>query len=163
MRSWPTPTSTSTSSGRTSRSGRRPSPPPAVAHQGGIVPVVILDELDSKKYTSRSRQLADRARKVLRALDPLIAKVIASDSGTEFQPGIMFEIVPNEGRHERSADADVEMLDQAVFRQQITRATVTIISDDTGMMARALLRGLRVERPPAKYRHRPPADGTAAS
>ena len=48
--------------------------------------------------------------------------------------------------------ADLEILNQATLLQQITGSSVTIITDDTNMITRALLRELSAVRPPEKYR-----------
>lgn len=125
-----------------------------------VLPLVILDELDSKKYTSRARQLSDRARSVLKALEPLIVQGISADGITELEPGLNLEVLDEDDRHERMSNIDAEILDQAAFLHQITESPVTIITNDTNMMTRALLRGLAAERPPEKYRLPPPADGT---
>jgi len=46
----------------------------------------------------------------------------------------------------------LEILNQATLLQQITGSSVTIITDDTNMITRALLRELSAVRPPEKYR-----------
>lgn len=125
-----------------------------------VLPLVILDELDSKKYTSRARQMSDRARSVLKTLEPLIAHAISAGGTTEVEPGMNLEVLDEDERHERMSNTDSEILDQAAFLQQITQSPVTIITNDTNMMTRALLRGLAAERPLEKYRLPPPADGT---
>jgi len=126
----------------------------------GLRWVVILDELDSKKYTSHRRRQSDRVRSVLKTLQPLIKQGIAGDGTAEFGPGMALEVLDEDDRHQRMPNKDSEILDRAAFLQQITRSPVTIITDDTNMVTRALLRGLAAEQPPEKYRLPPPADGT---
>lgn len=68
--------------------------------------MVILHELDSKKYTSRSRQQSDRARSVLRSIQPLIEQGIAGDGAAEFGPGMALEVLDEDDRHQQLPDKD---------------------------------------------------------
>jgi rRNA-processing protein FCF1 len=108
-----------------------------------VVPHIVLDELDDKRYLG-SDKIRERARSAIAPLDELrgqlegrgYAKLPVGDATVEY--------LIDEQNHTRRDNPDEEVLDRARFLQQLAGRTVTVITADRGMRARAVARRLRV-------------------
>jgi hypothetical protein len=116
-----------------------------------IVPLVVIDELDAKKYAG-SEKMAKRAAGALRALDQILdgaqpgAPVALPD-----RAGVSVEVLLDEDGHTRAASADDEIIDRAVLLGQLAGKPVTLVTADTGMRLRAQAAGLATLRLPDRY------------
>jgi rRNA-processing protein FCF1 len=125
-----------------------------------VVPLRVVEELDAKKYAQR-RDLADRARRVLRQLD---ADLGSAGAPGKVQPGVTIEVPVDPGPRRRPADADAEILDTCHEVRQLTGQAVTLVTGDTAMRLRAQARGITVTKMPAEYeRMRAATDGEMAA
>lgn len=112
-----------------------------------VIPILILDELDEKRYTG-----SDKVRKIARtALQPLVENqaAIEKDGYAEILAGTTVEylFVGGDGA---KGNPDSDILDQAVLLQHVTDRDVTILSGDIGMRARAVTRGLQAVTMPSR-------------
>ncbi|WP_327342771.1 PIN domain-containing protein [Streptomyces europaeiscabiei] len=117
-----------------------------------VVPLVVVDELDRKQHEG-SKEMAQRARRALRALDGVLdGTQPGAAASVPGRPGVSIEILLDEAGHRREAGADDEIIERSVLLAQITGGPATVVTADTGMRLRAQAAGLHAVRLPEKYR-----------
>lgn len=107
-----------------------------------VVPIVVVDELDAKKY-ARREEFQQRARELLTLID---RHVTASppDGYFRVQQDVTIEVLPDEAGHLRAISNDQEILDRCELLYQATGNKVTLITGDSGMRITAQARGIDV-------------------
>lgn len=115
-----------------------------------VLPVLIIEELDNKKYTG-SDKMAARANNAIKAL---------RDYGKDLRPGrcavfegagATLEVWLDDPNHRRKTNPDAELLDRALLLQRVLGRSVTVVSGDLGMQLRADSHGLAHAQMPNKY------------
>jgi hypothetical protein len=94
-----------------------------------IVPLVVIDELDNKKY-ARREEFQQRARELLALIDRY--ETAAPDAYSPLRQGVTFEVLPDEPGHFRAASTDQEILERCEFLAQVTGSPVTLVTGDSG-------------------------------
>ncbi len=113
-----------------------------------VIPLRVIEELDHKKYTARSR-LAERARGIISWLrtglgpDPQI--------GFPIREGVTMEVHMPSGPRNRGVDADQEVLDNCRTIRSAGADEMLLITDDAGLDVRARTYGIRTVPMPEKY------------
>ena len=105
-----------------------------------VLPIAVIDELDKIKYMERGSR-GDRARTVLKVLDGYLDD-LQTDGFVPLRAKTTLEIFMNERGHQRTQDADIEIVSRGVLLQQITGVPVLVVSNDRGMRLKAHTRGL---------------------
>jgi rRNA-processing protein FCF1 len=108
-----------------------------------VVPHIVLDELDDKRYLG-SDKIRERARSAIAPFDELRDHLEGQGYAKLPVGGATVEYLIDEQGHTRRDNPDEEVLDRARFLQQLTGRTVTVITADRGMRARAVASRLRV-------------------
>lgn len=107
-----------------------------------IVPLVVIDELDRKKYAGTAK-MSERATAALRALDRMLdGTTPGSPVPVPGRTGVSIEVLLDEEGHARASSADDEIIERAALLSQITRTATAVITADTGMRMRAQAAGL---------------------
>ncbi len=108
-----------------------------------VIPIIVIEQLDDLKRRPNQR-VAARAREVLRTL-----WVGAAPDGTiPLAGGTGAEILLDQPTHLRRPVEDVEIIDRALFLQELTGRSVTLLACDYAMLFRARQQGLAaVEMP----------------
>ncbi|GIH24927.1 hypothetical protein Aph01nite_32370 [Acrocarpospora phusangensis] len=106
-----------------------------------VLPIAVIDELDKIKYMERGNR-GDRARTVLKVLDGYLDD-LQTDGFAPLGAKTTLEIFMDERSHQRTQDADIEIVSRGVLLQQITGAPVLVVSSDRGMRLKAHARGLK--------------------
>ncbi len=121
-----------------------------------VIPLVVLDELDRKRY-SDSGDLRKKARKAFTPLD-VRREDLEVGRAPALREATTVEYLLDEPGHRPVDNADEEILDRAEFFADILGRTVTVVTGDTGMRARAAGRGgkVRAATMPLHYRDRRP-------
>lgn len=107
-----------------------------------VIPLVVVDELDAKKY-ARREEFQQRARELLSLIDGYVTNS-SPDGYSQIGQGVTVEILPDEPGHLRMASNDQEILDRTQFLGQATGHPVTLITGDSGMRINAQSRGIEV-------------------
>jgi predicted ribonuclease YlaK len=112
-----------------------------------VIPLRVIEELDSKKYGS-----SDRLGKRARALLPQLEQV-AGMGGTPSPliDGVTLEVLIEPGPRLKPVDADEEILDACRELWQLSGQAggVTLVTSDTALRMRAdALGGIRTVAPP---------------
>lgn len=119
-----------------------------------VVPLIVVDELDRKRYGTDSNTVS-RAKAAQRVLLDLLGDtqpgretVVPSKDGT-----VTLEVFMDERGHRRLQYADDEIIDRAILMQQLLGSArpVFILTHDAGMRFRADAAGIKVIRLPDKY------------
>lgn len=122
---------------------------PAVVGQPDVrlvVPIRVVEELDSIKYDRRP----ERSRKARSAVRLLDAALTMPGELATLREGVTIEVAPR--RAERPPDADREVLDTCHELHQLSGRPVTLITADTAMRLRANGEGVQVVTMPDRYR-----------
>lgn len=122
-----------------------------------VVPLVVVEELDRLKF-SRDSKVADRARKVIRALD----RLLASGAVRAELPGRgSIEVMSEEPDHDRLPTVDSEIVHVCEELDDLAPASVSVVTGDLGMKVRARSLDVRVLNIPDEWRLTSPgtADG----
>jgi rRNA-processing protein FCF1 len=106
-----------------------------------IVPLMVIDELDSKKYARRG-EFQQRARELLALIDRY--ETAAPDAYVQLREGVSFEVLPDEPGHVRAVSTDQEILERCEFLAQVTGSPVTLVTGDSGVRINARARGIEV-------------------
>lgn len=106
-----------------------------------IIPIVVIDELDAKKY-ARREEFRDRARELLTLIDGYATQ--SGDGYAQISDGVTLEVLPDGEGHIRAPSPDQEILERCEFIRQITGRTVTQITGDSGARISARSRGIEV-------------------
>jgi hypothetical protein len=114
-----------------------------------ILPAIVIDELDNKKYTG-SDTMAARAAKAIRVLRNYSGKLGSGNAAT-FADGTTLEVFLDDPGHQRKANPDEEMLTRGTLLQRVIGRPVRIVTGDLGMQLRAGARGLGHVEMPDKY------------
>jgi rRNA-processing protein FCF1 len=129
-----------------------------------VIPLVVVDELDAKKY-ARREEFQQRARELLTLVDGYVTA--SPPAGySAIGAGVTVEVLPDELGHIRMVTADQEILERCEFMQQVTGQPVTLITGDSGMRINAQARGIDVFKLTADDllpRHKPTATQTPAT
>jgi hypothetical protein len=113
-----------------------------------VLPLRVVEELDEKKYTSRG-DLADRARGLLSQLWQRLGE--SAGGPVHLRENTTIEVPVEEGRRERSWDADEEILESCEQLRNVGRAPI-LVTGDTAMKLRGKARRLDVMPMPDRYR-----------
>jgi hypothetical protein len=120
-----------------------------------VLPLVVLDELDRKRYEG-SNTLKRRARTAVKPLTDLASEIESLGYGRLPKAPTRWtvEYLTDERGHRRQFDADAEILDRALFLHQVTGGGVNVATADLGMQVRAMAwgQGVRAIAMPDKYR-----------
>ena len=106
-----------------------------------IIPLVVIDELDNKKY-ARREESQQRARELLTLIDRY--ESVAPDACAKLQEGVTFEILPDEPGHYRTASTDQEILEWCEFLRQMVGRPVTLVTGASGVRINARARDIAV-------------------
>jgi rRNA-processing protein FCF1 len=107
-----------------------------------VIPIVVVDELDAKKY-ARREEFQQRARELLTLIDRYVT-ASPPDGYSRTGPKVTVEVLPDEAGHHRAASNDQEILDRCELLQQATGNPVTLITGDSGMRISAQSRSIEV-------------------
>jgi rRNA-processing protein FCF1 len=113
-----------------------------------VVPHVVLDELDDKRYLG-SDKIREKARSAVVPFDERREQLEGQGYAKLPRGDATVEYLVDEEDHTRRDNPDEEIIDRARFLQQVTARKVTVITADRGMRARAVSRGLQVAEMPA--------------
>lgn len=113
-----------------------------------VIPVLVLDELDDKRYTG-SEDVRKRARTALRPLNDRLAD-LESRGWAAVGDGVTVEYLLS-GGDSQPQNPDSDILDQAELLRHATGREVTVVTGDHGMRARSVARGLKVATMPSKF------------
>jgi PIN domain len=115
-----------------------------------VVPHVVLDEIDRKSY-QEGVKMRRRARKVYHDFEYILDHADANGYA-KLTDGTLCMILTDEPGHQRLPNNDDEIVARAKFLQQgLPPGTVTIITGDIGMRARALAQHLQAEKLPDNF------------
>jgi rRNA-processing protein FCF1 len=106
-----------------------------------IIPLVVVDELDEKKYARRA-EFWDRARQVLGLIDRFADQ--APDGYATVRDNVTVEVLPDEEGHLRALSNDQEILERCELMVQVTGQQVTLVTGDSGARINARSRGIEV-------------------
>ncbi len=106
-----------------------------------VIPLVVIDEIDSKKYARRG-EFMDRARQLLTLIDRFAEH--SPDGYAKVREGVTVEVLPDEEGHLRASSNDQEILERCELLNQITGGPVTLITGDSGVRINARARGIEV-------------------
>lgn len=112
-----------------------------------MIPMRVLEEIEDKKY-SDSKRLRRRARGLLPWIDAKFAD--SSPGPVTLTDGATIELVLTERPRSRPQSADDEILEVAHDVLQFA-GRVRLLTEDTGMRARARAERLEVLRPPKEW------------
>jgi rRNA-processing protein FCF1 len=112
-----------------------------------VIPHIVLDELDDKRYLG-SATIRKTARSAIAPFEELREQLEGQGYATLLVGQATVEYLVDEESHVRRENPDEEVVDRARFLQQVTGRTVTMITADLGMRARAVARGLPVAEMP---------------
>lgn len=107
-----------------------------------VVPLVVVDELDGKKY-ARREEFQQRARELLTLIDGYVTASPPVGYST-IRDGVTFEVLPDEPDHSRLPSNDQEILERCEFLHQVTGKPITLITGDSGMRINAQARNISV-------------------
>jgi rRNA-processing protein FCF1 len=107
-----------------------------------VVPLVVVDELDGKKY-ARREEFQQRARELLTLIDGYVTASPPAGYST-IRDGLTFEVLPDKPGHSRLRSNDQEILERCEFLHQVTGRPVTLITGDSGMRINAQARDINV-------------------
>jgi rRNA-processing protein FCF1 len=125
-----------------------------------VIPHVVVDEIDSKSY-GEGGKFVRRARGVYRVLESYLGEIDGNGFAI-LRDGSKLCLLADDPGHHRLPNNDNEIVAQAaVLHQAIAPRTVTVITRDIGMRARAGMRELPAEKLSDKYLI--PEDGLAAT
>lgn len=113
-----------------------------------VIPVLVLDELDEKRYTG-SQQTKKAARTALRPLEDRLAD-LESRGYADLPDGTTVEYFLA-GGDKRPGNPDADILDQAELLQHVAAREVTVATGDLGMRQRAVTRGMKVATMPPRF------------
>lgn len=114
-----------------------------------VIPHVVVDEIDKKSFAT-SESTRKRARGVFALLEQTLSE---QREGGAVAGGARVEVMLDEPGHVRLPNNDDEIVARACeLKQAITPTSVTVITGDNGMRARALAWGLEAAKLPEKYR-----------
>jgi len=107
-----------------------------------VVPVVVLDEIDNKRY-AESRRIRERAR---RATDPLEDRRNELDRAgfAAVRDGVSVEYFIDPSARLPRGNPDEDLLDAIEFRAAAAGRKVTLVTADRGLIIRAAARRGRV-------------------
>lgn len=114
-----------------------------------ILPVIVIDELDNKKYTGSDR-MSRRASLAIAALRQHSASLRPGSAAT-LPDGTTLEVFLDEPGHVRMANPDEELRGRCMLLQRAIGRPVTIVTGDLGMQLRADAHGLSHAQMPDKY------------
>jgi rRNA-processing protein FCF1 len=106
-----------------------------------VVPLVVIDELDNKKY-ARREEFQQRARELLTLIDRY--ETAAQDAYAQLGDGVTFEVLADEPGHIRAASNDQEILERCELLAQATAAPVALVTGDSGVRINARVRNVEV-------------------
>lgn len=113
-----------------------------------VLPLRIIEELDSKKYTSRS-DLAKRARGIVSRLRTELGA--DPQMGVPLREGVTMEVYMPSGPRRRSVDADQEVLDDCRAILSTGTDRLVLVTDDAGLDLRARAFGVPTMPMPVRY------------
>lgn len=113
-----------------------------------ILPLRVVEELDSMKYSDRAR----RREKVRRVIPQLKAALGPGGEPREICAGVTLEVAVDPGPRRRPVDADEEVLATCEELGQLSGAEVSLASADIAIQLRAAARSIDVVGIPEKYR-----------
>lgn len=124
-----------------------------------VIPLLVIDELDKAKHSTRivdesgPERVRSRARTTLRALEERLLPL------DRFQMGgaVHFDLYRERPDHVRLHDPDSEIIDQAQGLRDFTGLPLAILTLDTGMRLRAELSGLETAEVPEPWTAFPPS------
>jgi hypothetical protein len=114
-----------------------------------ILPMLVIDELDTKKYTGSDR-MSKRADLAIRVLREYSAD-LGPGEFAELPDGTTLEVFLDEPGHVRKANFDDELLARCTLLKRMIERRLTIVTGDFGMQLRADAHGLGQVEMPAKY------------
>lgn len=114
-----------------------------------VLPILVIDELDNKKYTG-SDKMAARANSAIKALHDY-SNGLRPGCYAELPDGSTIEVWLDEPGHKRKLNPDEELLSRGILLQRVLEVPVTIVSGDLGMRLRAEAHGLEHTQMPDKY------------
>jgi rRNA-processing protein FCF1 len=106
-----------------------------------VVPLAVIDELDSKKY-ARREEFQQRARELLTLIDRY--ETATPDADAQLREGATFEVLADESGHFRAASTGQEILERCEFLAQATGSPVSLVTGDSGVRINARARGIDV-------------------
>jgi hypothetical protein len=107
-----------------------------------IIPIVVVDELDAKKY-ARREEFQQRARELLTLIDGYVT-ASPPDGYANLANGVTVEVLPDEPGHLRMPDNDQQILERCEFLHQVTGHPATLVTGDSGMRIQAQSRNIDV-------------------
>ncbi|MEU8688830.1 PIN domain-containing protein [Streptomyces sp. NPDC048665] len=117
-----------------------------------IVPMVVIEELDRKKYADSST--AKAAVKAIRMIERLLRDT-APGSAVPVRDGTTLEVLLDEADHRRRplSEADTEIIERAALLDQITGSRSKLLTGDLHMKLMARTLGLSVFELDAKFKN----------
>ena len=114
-----------------------------------VLPIIVVDELDSQKRKGQGPVKA-RARQTLQRVDQLLEDVETDRQaviprGDDSSGVVTLEVVIDPLSHVRLPDPDSEIADRVLSIRQLANRRVTLLTYDTGMALRARSVGVDVQ------------------
>jgi PIN domain len=116
-----------------------------------VVPLMVLDELDDLSY--RARDVGDRARSVLRAMQELRGDA-SPEAPMEVRRGVTMQVLMDAPGHIRVGNNDQEILSRIDTVTALSGVRSVLVTGDHGMELRARSRSIRCVFMPDRYRLR---------
>ena len=118
-----------------------------------MIPHVVIDEIDKKSYDTNDTGVRKRARAVFALLEQTLTQIEADGRAVVNKGETVVDVLRDEPGHVRLPNNDDEIVARACYLQQaIAPATVTVVTADNGMRARALSWGLKARVLDEKYK-----------
>jgi rRNA-processing protein FCF1 len=114
-----------------------------------ILPILVIDELDNKKYTGSDR-MSNRANQALAVLRGY-RKDLGPGRAATLPDGTTLEIFLDEPGHQRLANYDEELRTRCMLLQRSLERKVTLVTGDFGAELRAEAHGLEPVTMPEKF------------
>jgi predicted ribonuclease YlaK len=123
-----------------------------------VVPLRVVEELNSLKYDQRPTQRAECVRRLL----PQLARWLADPGGAvQLRPDTSIEMDLVTGPRDRPLDGDEEVLQACQEFEQFGSNSVVLVSEDAAIRLRAQALGIRTTQLPDRYSRNPAPDATA--
>jgi hypothetical protein len=118
-----------------------------------MIPHVVIDEIDKKSYDTNDTGVRKRARAVFALLEQTLAQIETDGRAVVNNGETVVDALLDEPGHVRLPNNDDEIVVRACYLQQaIAPASITVVTGDNGMRARALSWGLKARVLDEKYK-----------
>lgn len=112
------------------------------------IPSVVIEELDTLRWSARAERVRRTSRTVLRDLERVFA---SGDGPVSIDERVTVEIIIDPAKHIRASTPDEEIIRCCLFLQDVC-GRATLITEDLAMRLRGRMMGATVRRAPESWR-----------